>query len=77
VILGQDASALGFCVNLIYKAEDKGNLRLNRWLMGKFRRFLEDLKLSKSISNRLDKGFVFSIFGYFHRIELSNSIVDK
>jgi hypothetical protein len=33
--------------NLIYKAEDKNNQRLNRRLMGKFRQLLQDLELSK------------------------------
>jgi hypothetical protein len=33
--------------NLIYKAADKNNARLNRRLMGKFRRFIQDMELSE------------------------------
>jgi exonuclease III len=33
--------------NLIYKAEDKNNSRINRWLMGAFRSFLYDLELAE------------------------------
>jgi hypothetical protein len=33
--------------NLVYKAENKSNGRLNRCLMGKFRRLLQDLELSE------------------------------
>jgi hypothetical protein len=33
--------------NLIYKAEDKNNLRLNRRLMGAFRSFLDELELAE------------------------------
>jgi hypothetical protein len=32
-------------VNLIYKAEDKNNLRLNRRLMGRFKAALDELEL--------------------------------
>jgi hypothetical protein len=33
--------------NLIYRAEDKNNLRLNRRLMGAFRSFLDELELAE------------------------------
>jgi hypothetical protein len=33
--------------NLLYKSSDKSNSRLNRRLMGKFRRFLQDMEQSE------------------------------
>lgn len=38
--------------NLIYKAEDKNNGLLNRRLMGKFQRFLQDMELDEIHLNR-------------------------
>jgi len=40
--------------NLIYKAEDKNNSNLNRRMMGRFRRFIDDMELQElSLMGRL------------------------
>jgi exonuclease III len=46
--------ALGGDFNLIYQAEDKNNSNLNSALMGRFRRFLDELDLKRRFLDELD-----------------------
>jgi hypothetical protein len=48
--------------NLIYKAEDKSNVRLNRRMMGKFKATLDELELKELLLHRRK----FTWTGYHH-----------